>query len=239
MLNLVIDKGNTCSKIAVFDDTEIVFFQKTNLLSCAFFESIFQKYPICKALLSTVSGVEDSVLEFLSQKCNLTVFSTKTTMPIKIAYTTPNTLGCDRLAAVLGAFFLRPHENFIVIDCGTCITYEVFVDGTYLGGSILPGMQMRFRALNSYTEALPLVQPEKNDLLFGEDTISAIRTGVQNGIVKEIDGFIAAIKERFGDMSVFLTGGDCLFFEKCLKNRIFAVENLTLIGLNGLIKYNA
>ncbi len=238
-MNLVIDKGNTCSKVAVFDGEKMIFCQREEILSIPYLESMFRQFQISNAILSTVSGIDGSILDFLSSQCNFTLFTVKTPMPIKLAYVTPETLGSDRLAAVLGAYFLNPQENFVVIDCGTCITYEVFVDNCYLGGNILPGMQMRFKALSSGTAGLPMVNPQEGDLLFGKDTISAIRAGVQNGIVYEMEGFITAIQERFGKLNVFLTGGDCHFFEKCLKNRIFAVENLTLIGLNELIEHNA
>jgi len=238
-MNLIIDKGNTRSKIAVFKGEEIVFIHKTDVLSCSFLERLFRQYPIHNAILSTVSGIQESVLNFLHSQCKFINFSVEIPMPIKLSYATLKTLGSDRIAAVLGAYFFKPQENFIVIDCGTCITYEVFIGGCYLGGCILPGMDMRFRALNSYTVGLPIVKPQANDELFGNDTIISIRTGVQNGIVYEIEGFLSRIKDQYGDLDVFLTGGDALFFEKCLKSRIFAVENLTLIGLNGLIEYNA
>ncbi len=238
-MNLIIDKGNTRSKIAVFNGGEIVFIQKTTFLSCSFLEHLFQQYPIRNAILSTVSGIDSSVLDFLYLRCNFINFSVETPMPIKLSYATLKTLGSDRLAAVLGAYFLKPQENFIVIDCGTCITYEVFVGGCYLGGCILPGMEMRFRALNNDTEGLPIVKPQATDDFFGNETTTAIQTGVQNGIVYEIEGFLSRIREQYGNLDIFLTGGDALFFEKYLKNRIFAVENLTLIGLNGLIEYNA
>ena len=135
-MNLIIDKGNTRSKIAVFNGGEIVFIQKTTFLSCSFLEHLFQQYPIRNAILSTVSGIDSSVLDFLYLRCNFINFSVETPMPIKLSYATLKTLGSDRLAAVLGAYFLKPQENFIVIDCGTCITYEVFVDNCYLGGNI-------------------------------------------------------------------------------------------------------
>ncbi len=238
-MNLVIDKGNTCSKVAVFSAGEIVCLQKTADLSCEFLKTFFEKYAIQRTILSTVSDVEPSVVTWLKEQASVLCFSHATPLPFAVAYRSKETLGVDRLAAVMGATILQPDTNFIVVDCGTCITYELFVDGTYLGGSILPGMEMRFEALHRQTAKLPRVTPECVDLLFGDDTRSSILTGVQNGIVYEIDGFIDAARTKFGDLTVFLTGGDGVFFEKCLKNRIFAAENLTLIGLNGILEYNA
>ncbi len=238
-VNLVIDKGNTCSKVAVFSDGEIVCLQKTTDLSCEFLSTIFQKYTIQKTILSAVSDVEPSVLEWLRERGSLLCFSHATKLPFAVAYRSKETLGVDRLAAVMGATILQPNTNFVVVDCGTCITYELFVEGEYLGGSILPGMEMRFEALHRQTAKLPRVAPEHIDMLWGDDTRTSILIGVQNGIVYEIDGFINAVRKKFGDLTVFLTGGDAVFFEKYLKNRIFAAENLTLIGLNGILEYNA
>ena len=160
-------------------------------------------------------------------------------LPVKIGYETPETLGKDRLAAVVGATYLRPGRNILIIDAGTAITYElVEASGLYKGGNISPGMTTRFRALHQFTSRLPLVMETEEIPLVGTSTGMAIRAGVVNGIVYEMDGYIDTLKAKYPDLLVFLTGGHSFYFERRLKNSIFADINLVLIGLNRILEYN-
>ena len=167
------------------------------------------------------------------------------TAGIRNQYKTPDTLGVDRLAAVIGAHKLYPGKSSLVIDAGTCITYD-YIDagGNYFGGSISPGLNMRYKALNYYTGALPLINAdEKFDKIYGDDTRSAILSGVQNGIKYEVFGFVESYRANEPELNILLSGGDSIFFDTLLKNSIFApyVKNepyLVLRGLNAAIQNN-
>jgi type III pantothenate kinase len=243
MANLVIDIGNTYTKVAVFDNNVLVYtnqytaFNTNDLLIC------LDSYPIKKAIVSTVKKNAEEWEAVLNGKANLSYFNTAAFAGINNKYLTPQTLGADRLAAVTGANYLYPNENNLVIDGGTCITYDFIDTGkNYFGGSISPGLNMRYNALNYYTSALPLVN--SNDEFkenYGNDTTTAIRSGVQNGIKHELTGFIESYIKSHQQINIILTGGDSIFFDTLLKNSIFApyikIEpHLVLIGLNAAIQ---
>ena len=162
-----------------------------------------------------------------------------TNIPIKNLYDSKSTLGKDRLAAVIGANNFYPKSNVLVIDMGTAITFD-FINkkDQYLGGSISPGLEMRFSALNHFTGKLPLLKKNEKFSLIGSNTESAIISGVQNGIIFEIDSYINNIKKEYEDLKTILTGGDAIFFDKKLKNTIFVDLNLNFIGLNTILEYN-
>ena len=209
-MNLIIDIGNTVAKIAVFKDKDIVeiFYDSNQTLECL--SDICAKYAVEKAIVATV-----------------------------IDYETPETLGYDRMAAVVGAYEQFPGKDILVIDAGTCITYE-FIDaaGRYHGGNISPGVQMRFRALHEFTGRLPLVLREGRRLPLGSDTDTAMREGVLKGMEYEISGYITAMKHKYPELLVFLTGGDDFSFDTNLKSIIFADRFLVLKGLNRILNYN-
>ena len=202
--------------------------------------SIFKKYPLTKGIFSTVIDKDDELVEYLGSNLRNFVFLDETvSLPIKVQYKTPKTLGKDRLAAAVGANYLQPGKDLLVIDAGTAITYELIdASGSYLGGNISPGMTTRFRALNLFTEKLPLVVEQEYIPLVGTDTETAIQAGVVNGIVCEMDGYIEKLKVKYPDLLVFLTGGHSFYFERRLKNSIFADINLVLTGLNRILEYN-
>jgi type III pantothenate kinase len=162
-----------------------------------------------------------------------------TKLPIQNNYSTPHTLGLDRIAAAVGANMLCPNSPLLVIDMGTAITYD-FVNSSneYEGGNIAPGVNMRLRAMNNYTNKLPLLQAREEERLLGNDTSSAMMAGVMRGIEFEIEGYISELKKKNPNLSTFLTGGDVFFFEKTLKSSIFVVSNLLLMGLNEILRYN-
>ncbi|GAB2985521.1 type III pantothenate kinase [Mucilaginibacter puniceus] len=242
MANLVIDIGNTYTKVAVFDNNVLVYtnqhtaFDTNDLLVC------LGKYVIKKAIVSTVKSQAEEWEAVLNSKADMAYFNAAAFTGINNKYLTPQTLGADRLAAVTGANYLYPDANNLVIDGGTCITYD-FIDAgkNYFGGSISPGLNMRYNALNYYTSALPLVS--RNDEFtesYGNNTITAIQSGVQNGIKHELTGFIKSYIKSHQQINIILTGGDSIFFDTLLKNSIFApyikIEpHLVLIGLNAAI----
>lgn len=239
-VNLIIDIGNTVAKIAVFDaDNMMEVFYDSNQSLDSLFE-ISQKYPLDEGILSSVVDLGETIMSQLAKlKFKIISLDSKTPVPIKNLYETPETLGNDRLAAVVGANFEFPDKDILVIDAGTAITYD-FIDsqGRYHGGNIAPGMQMRFKALNKFTDRLPLIN-ERGDLPFmGKNTETAIRGGVIKGIEFEIKGYIGSLKNNYPGLLVFLTGGDEFSFDTKLKSIIFADRFLVLKGLNRILNYN-
>ena len=203
-------------------------------------ESLFGKYDFEHGILSTVIGKNEVLNDYLRGRLRRFIFLDETVkLPITVQYETPETLGKDRLAAAVGANYLEPGKDLLVIDAGTAITYELIeASGAYLGGNISPGMTTRFKALNFYTKKLPLVTEQEEVPLLGTNTESAIQAGVVNGIVYEMDGYIEKLRIKYPNLLVFLTGGHSFYFERRLKNSIFADINLVLTGLNRILEYN-
>tara|TARA_B100000609_G_C17186073_1_gene419793 strand:+ start:103 stop:819 length:717 start_codon:yes stop_codon:yes gene_type:complete len=184
-------------------------------------------------MLSSVKPIPDILLsKQINKRGKLIVLSSELEMPFKTQYQTPKTLGADRLALVAGAVFVFSNKPVLIIDVGTCITVD-FVDDKkkHLGGSISPGLQMRLKALSDQTSALPSVMLSEPHDLIGDSTEESILSGVVNGALKELDGTIDAYKKRYPDIKVVITGGDLGFFDKKLKNSIFADEDILLKGM--------
>lgn len=239
-MQLVIDIGNSKIKIAVFDgDDALEYFVQPKLVYKKF-EDIFKKYPqISKCIMCSVSDDIEALKGLLEQHLKITVFNHNTQLPITNTYATPKTLGYDRLAGAVGAYSLHKGKNVLVIDSGTCITYNfISSKGEYMGGAISPGLDMRFNALNHYTAKLPLVEFEENPPLTGTNTKYSILSGVINGMAFEMDGFIDAYAAQYKGLQVVLTGGNAHRFEHALKNRIFVHPNLVLLGLKKILDYN-
>ncbi|MBS1532613.1 MAG: type III pantothenate kinase [Bacteroidetes bacterium] len=244
MANLVIDIGNTLIKVAVFRQDELLQFEQYQAADAETLLGLIAKYDIQKAIISSVRKETEAWREAVSRKIAVKYFTVGMAVSITNRYKTPETLGPDRIAAVVGAHKLYPGKNSLVIGAGTAITYD-FIDaaGNYLGGSISPGLNMRYKALNYYTGALPLIDADAQfGESYGDDTVSAIRSGVQNGIKYELTGFIESYRKSTRDLNVILTGGDSIFFDTLLKNSIFAtcIKNepyLVLKGLNAVIQY--
>jgi type III pantothenate kinase len=240
-VNLIVEQGNTKLKVAVFDCRKIASFVFTDKDDTSRVKDMVEQYHPTQGIISSVAGMNGALTDYLKEHLNrLLWLDEHTPVPIRLEYETKEMLGKDRIAAAVGANYLQPERNLLAIDAGTAITYEVIESpGIYKGGNISPGLTTRFRALNAFTERLPLVK-EKNEVpLVGTSTESAILAGVINGIVYEMDGFIDALKAKYGDIFVFLTGGHSFYFERRLKNHIFADANLVLVGLNRILEYNA
>ncbi len=239
-MQLCIDQGNSCIKAGIFDRNELVDRRVFRHFGKADAEALLREYAIEAGIYATVAGRSDEAISYLQAETSLFLeFSHETPIPITNGYATPHTLGLDRLAGVIGANFLQPESDLLVIDAGSAITYD-FVDaqGVYRGGSITPGLDMRLRALHEYTRKLPLVKAETESRIPGNDTVSSILSGVLYGIVFEIDGYIQLLKEEHPRLSTFLTGGSTFYFANKLKSAIFADENLILTGLNRILQYN-
>ena len=238
-MNLIIEQGNTATKIAIFDHGEMVNFSVHQNFGLECLMSILDKYPLVNGVLSTVAEFDDQLIVLLKEyMTHFFCLDEQTQLPITIQYSTPTTLGKDRIAAVVGANYLQPDRTTLVIDAGTAITYDVVEAGTFVGGNISPGMTTRFRSLNQFTKRLPLVEEQEDVPLLGSSTETAILAGVVNGIVYEMDAYIADLRGQYPDLFVFLTGGHSFYFERRLKNAIFASINLVLIGLNRILEHN-
>lgn len=237
---LCMDQGNSSTKIAVFEGDKLLEFKTYKNLEIQHLNEIIDRFPIKSCIISSVVDINDELYQFLNQNIeNFIVLNHTTLVPFENRYKTPETLGKDRIAAIVGAKFLQPNTDLLVIDVGTAITYD-FIDayGVYHGGNIAPGIDMRLRSLHEFTQKLPLVEAQADTPLFGFDTKSAILSGVINGIIFEIDGYIDSLKFKYPELSIYLTGGSTFYFYTKLKNPIFAEKYLVLIGLNRILQFN-
>lgn len=243
-MNLVIDQGNTAVKIAQFIDDEISTLKIFNKEDVKDMAEYVRQMQYSGAIYSSVGGDISSIQNIISKKAGCFIkLSHITPLPITIEYSTPQTLGVDRVAGAVGAWSVNKGKTSLVIDAGTAITYDIVTaEGIYKGGNISPGISMRFKALNHYTNSLPLVVLSEAYSLVGKDTESAILAGVMNGVMCEVEGYIDKISKKERNISVILTGGDHSVLHNQLKNSIFVPlideEYLVLKGLNTILRYN-
>jgi len=239
-MNLIIDTGNTFTKLALFQGREMVAFLS--------FEGVDEKQIIkfCElnlfiknAILSSVKEYPSGIDAYLNDHYFTVLFSHTTSIPVTNKYCTPETLGKDRLAGVVGAKKILPANDILVIDAGTAITYDfITASGEYMGGSISPGIAMRYKALNTYTDRLPLLNYYEDARLTGDDTSTSIYSGVLNGAVAEMEGIIQQYRNLYPGIKIIITGGDHNYFDKRLKIKTFAAPNLVLEGLNLILDFN-
>ncbi len=239
-MNLTIDIGNTRTKFG--------FFQKGNLKekiivkkwTLADLKKIVNNQNIENIICSTVKTEHKQMNNYLRKHWYFLNLDADTPLPIQNLYGTPKTLGKDRLAAVVGAYVLFPGEPSLVIDAGTCTTYDIIdAEGNYLGGNITPGLNMRFRAMQHFTAKLPLVEkPEDVKDGIGKNTVEALQVGGGLGNILEMDAWIQFFSDKYEGINTTLTGGDAEYFAKRLKTKIFAHSNLVLVGLNKILDYN-
>ena len=238
-MNVVIDIGNTVAKIALFRENTFISKRVIDQLEVI---DYIKKLVFDRGIISNV-GNKNLEKKLLAYYPNLVSLNTQFKFPINFAYETMNSLGLDRIANAVGAYVETADKNSLIIDIGSCLTFD-FIDSNncYHGGAISPGLNMRFKALNNFTENLPLLNLNSSKLkLIGSATNSSIISGVINGTIAEIKYNIYRYREKFKDLNVFITGGDSDFIISIAefeKNTIFAVENLTLIGLNAILDYN-
>jgi type III pantothenate kinase len=239
-MDISIDQGNSSTKVGIFDNNVLLktfTFPVFGVDEVAF---IFEEYAINACILSSVILENETLIELLKSKSKkLIILSQSTPIPIKNNYKTPETLGKDRIAAVVGASYLKPDTDILVIDAGTAITYDfITAKKVYKGGNIAPGLNLRLRSLHEFTQKLPLVEASSNSPLLGNSTETALISGALYGIVFEIDGYINTLKIKYPQLSIFLTGGSTFYFDNKLKSPIFVEKNLVLIGLNRILQYN-
>jgi type III pantothenate kinase len=235
-MNLVIDSGNSAAKVGIFDHEKLV--EKLSLANEEDLRAFLAARTFDNVIISSVKA-DTRLLASWASAARRFILTKSLPLPIGNLYSTPETLGMDRVAGVCGAVQLFPSFDNLVIDAGTCITYD-FVDKArnYHGGSISPGLKMRFQAVHTLTAKLPLVSPKAGVELIGDTTEASIQSGVVNGLLAEIEGIIARYREKFTGLQVILCGGDAGFFENQLKASIFASPELVLIGLNSILIHN-
>ncbi|WP_462222735.1 type III pantothenate kinase [Ferruginibacter sp.] len=239
MNTLCFDFGNTRLKVAVFENdifTEEIVLPNDEIFTI---ERLITIYKPEKTILSSVINHNPGLENFLAAKTKFHKISHLTKANFTTSVGKPETIGADRLALSAAAVYYYPNKNNLVIGMGTCITYN-FINQyhQFIGGSISPGMEMRFKAMQVFTAKLPLVQAEWNFPLIGYDTKTNMQSGVIAGIAYEMDGFITDYAEKYGNFNVVLTGGDTLYFARRLKNKIFADSNFLFKGLYALSETN-
>jgi type III pantothenate kinase len=238
-MHLVIDIGNTRTKVFVFNRNNIVAAYSFRRPALASLKKILTKHRIEGCILSSVVKKDRPLLSFLSEHSHLVELNYKTPLPLVNLYSSKKTLGNDRIANAAGAAELFPRQNCLTIDAGTCVKYD-FINARreYLGGAISPGLSMRYAALHDYTSQLPLLKPGRNINATGTSTKSSIRSGVQQGMLNEMEGYIMHYQKRYKTLKVILTGGDAGRFAHLLNFPIFAAPKLTAIGLNEILQHN-
>jgi type III pantothenate kinase len=240
MKYLAIDIGNTRYKALLVDDANEYYFTAKNedsLLKQLKTDSISETAVI---LCDVLKQTGDELLHFIKQSPNHIILSHQTPIPLKNLYETPDTLGYDRIAGAVGAFSLFPNSNCLIIDAGTAITYDIVNEhAEYMGGSISPGINMRYKALHQFTGKLPLLEFSLQDFSFpAKNTESCIHTGIIQGVLFEIEKHVELFEQQYSSGKTIISGGDSYYLVKKLKKHIFAQEELVLKGLIKILKYN-
>ncbi|MFC6097088.1 type III pantothenate kinase [Flavobacterium qiangtangense] len=237
---LAIDIGNTRIKGAVFENDTVIesfVFSKNELEKKI--ENILKNFPeVTHLVVASVGNLEKEDFLKIDKRLKIDFISHEDQFPFENLYATPKTLGIDRMVLASGATLQFKNENRLVIDAGTCITYDFINDkNQYLGGAISPGLRLRYESLHNFTAKLPLLKVENPENFIGNSTSESIHSGVVNGLINEIDGFINEYKQIYPKFTIILTGGDSDFLAKRLKNTIFANSNFLLESLNHLFQY--
>ena len=239
MNTLCFDFGNTRMKVALFikkNLAEVIIMENDGLTSI---ESLLQKFNPEKTILSSVINHNSEIENLLAAKTVFHKLSHLSKLPFTTPVGKPETIGADRLALAAAVVYFYPNQHNLVIGMGSCVTYNfINKQHEFLGGGISPGMEMRMKSLNQFTAKLPVVKPDGNVPLVGYDTASNILSGVVLGMANEIDGFIDAYKQRYGNFNVHLTGGDIVYLAPHLKNQIFADPELIFKGLYAISEVN-
>lgn len=234
-----IDFGNTRKKLGCFYDDKLIneIILQDNPLEQIL--DLCNKHKPKSTILSSVINHDEEIENVLSANSKFLLLNPETKIPFLNAYSSPKTLGRDRVAMVAGLSKFYRNQNSLVISVGSCITYSFLAENNTLrGGAISPGIHQRFQALHEYTDKLPLVQKAGYDSLLGFDTETSIRSGVINGMASEIDGMIQRFEGEYGKINAVLTGGDTRFFARKLKSKIFADEFFLLKGLYAILEHN-
>ncbi|MEI7500614.1 MAG: type III pantothenate kinase [Bacteroidota bacterium] len=239
-MDLIVDLGNTNKKLAIFNDGRLIDIQLFSVLSMKILHDFTRHYPgIQNCIFSSVTSYRASITKFLSGNFHFFDFDENTLLPIINRYKSKKTLGKDRLAAAVAGANHFPGKNVLVINAGTCITYDFVSDrNEYFGGAISPGILMRFHALHTFSGRLPLVSFRNTMILTGKDTEESILSGVLTGSIAEIEGIANKYRQKYPDIEIILSGGDYKYFDKRLKISIFALPNIVIHGLHQILAFN-
>ncbi|MCL4132108.1 UNVERIFIED_CONTAM: hypothetical protein GTU68_011296 [Idotea baltica] len=235
-MNLIIDIGNTRTKVATFGGDQII---ETYVMGGDHLEDIDGSVDHC--IISHTGRLTDDLLtDVFEYTDQVLILDHRTELPFNNLYDTPATLGRDRIAGIAGAQALYPGEASLVIDAGTCVTFDfVTSEGDYIGGNIAPGIEMRLRAMSVFTDKLPLVSPLYNIVPMGKSTESAMQNGAVHGMIYEIEGLNRILIERHEEFNTILTGGAGHYLSQYIKRKIFVHPDLVLVGLNKILSINA
>lgn len=239
-MNLAADIGNSFTKIGIFKGEKMIDLVRSSILTDDIIDKLVTKHRVERMIVSSVTSDHDHSGSALG-RFNLPLFILDSSLPLpfKIEYNTPGTLGADRVAGIAGAHNKFAGNNVLVIDAGTAITYDLLLsNNVYPGGNISPGLNTRFRALHEFTGRLPMVETGITHSDIGYDTESAIRTGVQSGIIFEINEYIRSFKNRHKELKVILTGGDSSFLKDYINFSFIFAPDLVIEGLNHILNYN-
>ncbi|HEX2920066.1 MAG TPA: type III pantothenate kinase [Bacteroidales bacterium] len=238
-MNLIVDIGNSCVKIAVADNKGIVVSQCITD-DIKELENIIRETNPGKAIISSVKEFPEGFSGLINKKIKYVhVLSHKSRLPFSIGYRTPETLGTDRIAAIAGAYNHFGGTDSLVIDAGTAIKYDVLLSNCFKGGNISPGIDIRFKALHNFTGKLPLIEKTHNYNSPGGDTAEAITAGVINGVIYEINEYIRTFEVNYPGIRVILTGGDGSFLHNKLDHKTDYLPGIVIKGLNFILEYNA
>jgi type III pantothenate kinase len=238
MHDLVIDVGNSFTKLALFAGTEIVRFQRLEHVGFNEFTLFTDGTELRSIAYASVGINDDELIQHLHDAAPVTRISAMSKLPISTSYETTNTLGVDRIANAVGVYAKAEGRPGLAIDTGTCITYDlVSHDGVHVGGAISPGIRLRARAMNQYSANLPFVLPDGPTAWAGLNTEQSLKSGIFNGIVAEMEGFIDRFRTEYPDLYVCIAGGDALTFQQVIKNPIFADPLLTIKGIHEILLF--
>lgn len=238
-MNLCVDIGNSFIKLGIFEGQTLKLFKSYEKLFIKDIRFLRETFPFNRVIVSASGKVPSRLLHHFRKEYKLIELSHLIKLPFSNTYKTPKTLGRDRIAGVAGAQVLFPNRSCLVIDIGTCVTFDVIdAKGMYLGGNISPGVELRLKAMSTFTARLPLVKRGKLGKLIGNSTTSALQLGATSGTLHEIQNFINEARALYKGLNVILTGGDAHFFAEQLKTKIFVNPNLVLIGLNKILEIN-
>jgi type III pantothenate kinase len=240
-MNLVIDIGNTSVKVCLFENDKIIskkILEEASFL--AYIKSLSKDYNIKNTICSSVtSSYRLPLVDIINETNYYELTDRKLKIPFKNNYNTKVSLGQDRIGLVSAAYFKFPNQNSLVIDVGTCITYD-FIDSKniYHGGAISPGVKMRYKSFSEFTSNLPFLKFNDVNKIIGSSTADSIHIGVSTGIIGEINEHINRLEKKYTELNIIITGGDSAFLLNRIKNAIFADQDFLATGLNNIIKYN-
>jgi type III pantothenate kinase len=234
---LLIDAGNSIVKLCRVENGQL-----GNVIRCDY-ESLSNQieYLGAEALVKVCSSVlSEADMQKLSHNLrNVQFYDAHISSPLSIHYLPINSLGFDRLCNANAIQRLTKSDAAVSVDIGTCIKFDLVVDKKYLGGSISPGIELRYKAMHAFTGKLPLINSKDAASLTGNSTSESMHSGVINGIQAEIEGMMRSYRKKYNSITFFVTGGDSSSFDFEGKNDIFVRENLTLEGLYTIYSYNA